>query len=202
MYKKILTLFIFILFSIAYADSAVQTDWSGGPGVLIQDSSWTNTFHWETDIDWSTLPSTIVLPDTVIIDFYLGIGPPGGIPSVYSEDINNDGYMDILCAGSGYPRVAWLENTDGSGTSWTEHVIDGEIQGVTSIYSTDLDSDGDMDILGASCVENEIIWWENLDGSGLLWIEHCVGRNFVQATSVYSEDIDGDGDMDILGAAR
>ncbi len=44
MHKRILTLLIFILFSIAYADSAVQTDWTEGSGVLGPVTDWGSFF--------------------------------------------------------------------------------------------------------------------------------------------------------------
>ena len=36
--------------------------------------------------------------------------------------------------------------------------------GAHSVYATDMDGDGDMDVLGAACFADDITWWEN-DGS-------------------------------------
>ena len=61
---------------------------------------------------------------------------------------------------------------------------------------------GDMDVLGAAWEDDDITWWENSDTSpGIYWTEHLVDGDFLFAISVYSEDINGDGYMDILGAA-
>lgn len=58
-----------------------------------------------------------------------------------------------------------------------------------------------MDVLGAACYDNDITWWENVGGSGTSWTVHSIDVEFDDACSVYLEDIDGDGDMDVLGAA-
>ena len=55
-----------------------------------------------------------------------------------------------------------------------------------------------MDVLGAATDADDITWWENIDGTGTSWIEHTVDGDFGWAYSVYSEDINGDGCMDVL----
>ena len=58
-----------------------------------------------------------------------------------------------------------------------------------------------MDVLGAALGANDITWWENLDGSGTSWTKHTVDGDFDYAYSVFSADVNGDGYMDVLGAA-
>ncbi|NQT34313.1 VCBS repeat-containing protein, partial [bacterium] len=82
---------------------------------------------------------------------------------------------------------------------WTMHIIDDEFNGARSVFTIDIDSDGDMDVLGAARDANDITWWEN-DGEQD-FTEHTIAGNFDGAWSVYAADIDGDGDMDVLGAA-
>jgi len=67
------------------------------------------------------------------------------------------------------------------------------------VYATDVDGDGDVDVLGAAAVADDITWWEN-DGSQN-FTEHTIAGNFDYAISVYATDMDGDGDVDVLGAA-
>jgi len=189
-----------LLISLVHADSAVQTDWSGGDDILGPVCEWTNEFYQSLCIDWSDNPGSLLLSQgivkhTVDEDFE-------GAWSVYSEDIDGDGDMDILGAAWGDDDITWWENSDTSpGIYWIEHLVDGDFVFATSVYSEDMDDDGDMDILGAAWGANDITWWENIDGSGTSWVEHTVEENFSGARTVYSEDIDGDGDMDILGAA-
>lgn len=74
-------------------------------------------------------------------------------------------------------------------------------KGISSVYTSDMDGDGDLDVLGAAWRNEEIIWWENMNGKGDSWTEHVVATGFDGAYSVSAEDMDDDGDMDVLGAA-
>ena len=82
-----------------------------------------------------------------------------------------------------------------------KHDIDSNFGGADSVYSADVDGDGDMDVLGAARLADDIVWWENTAGDGSAWTEHIIDNNFNGAVSVYSTDVDGDGDMDVFGAA-
>jgi hypothetical protein len=85
--------------------------------------------------------------------------------------------------------------------SWTEHLIDGTTYGTASIYVSDLDNDGDKDVLGAILEESYIVWWRNNNGGPFQWTRFIIGMSFFQAISVYAADLDGDGDQDVIGAA-
>ena len=124
-----------------------------------------------------------------------------GARSVFAADVDGDGDTDILGAALHADDIAWWENTAGDGSTWTEHIVDGDFNGAWSVYATDVDSDGDLDILGAASVANDITWWENTLGDGSTWTEHTVDGDFTGAISVYATDVDGDGGTDILGAA-
>ena len=199
MYRIILACLIFGSFIIAFADSAIQTNWSGGYGVSGPVVELTDQFSTEANIRWNSDKGDIELHREFIqrvIRSYINTY------SVYSEDIDDDGDMDVLAALFQSSNVSWFENVDGSGTTWTEHLVAEDHRYVISIYSADIDSDDDMDILGATHHDNEIFWWENIDGSGTSWTEHIITGAYDGAHCVYSADLDGDGDMDVLGAAQ
>jgi len=190
---------VLLLIPFVYADSAIQTDWSGGPGVLGPVTDWSSQFYSSSLVVWDTQGCLLIMTQPAskhVID-----NDYDGAISVCSEDIDNDGDMDVIGAAYTADDITWWENTDSSGTSWIEHTVDGNFDDPNSVYSEDIDGDGDMDILGAAHEDDDITWWENIDGLGTIWTEHTVDGNFDGARSVYSEDIDGDGDMDILGAA-
>ncbi len=119
---------------------------------------------------------------------------------VATADVDGDGDMDIIGAAGTADDIAWWENMDGFGTSWSQHTIDSNFEGAYSVYAADVDGDGDMDILGAGYWADDITWWENLDGAGTSWTEHTINGEFDGARSVYAADVDGDGDIDVLGA--
>jgi hypothetical protein len=125
-----------------------------------------------------------------------------GAYSVYAAYVNNDSYLDIIGAASIADDITWWENTDGTGTDWTEHVIDANFNGARCVYAIDLDDDDDVDVLGAAADADDITWWENVDGTGTNWTEHIINASFDGAASVYAADVDGDNDLDVLGAAK
>ena len=44
---------------------------------------------------------------------------------------------------------------------WTEYTIDGDFNGAHSVFAIDLDSDGDIDVLGGAQTADDITWWES-----------------------------------------
>ena len=140
--------------------------------------------------------------------------------SVVAEDVDGDGDLDIMAvndvyvgAGGDEDAVAWWENTVGDGTAWSQHDVTRTFDYAQSVYAADLDGDGDTDALATSRW-NGICWWRNLGGSGLAWSEIFIGGGgtnptcqplpgvvLVDINSVSAADVDGDGDMDLLGTA-
>ena len=187
-----------IMVSNTYGESVTQTDWSGNSGIWWPVNSWGNEYYQDSDIntDCEGYINLIGTYTKQIVDSSFS-----GVTSIYAEDINSDGYIDVLGAAKDADEITWWENIDGTGLSWIEHTVDGNSNHAIDVYSEDIDGDGDFDILGAARWDYDITWWENTDGSGMNWIEHTIDGDFLGVNSVYSEDIDNDGDMDVLGAA-
>jgi len=121
--------------------------------------------------------------------------------SIYSADIDGDGDMDVLSASSSDDKIAWYENTDGNGIFGPQNVITTAANGAQSVYSADLDGDGDMDVLSASFSDNKIAWYENTDGNGTFGAQQVITTEANAAIAVYCSDLDGDGDMDVISAS-
>ena len=124
-----------------------------------------------------------------------------GACSVYATDIDGDGDMDILSVSWGDDKIAWYENTDGSGTFGPQQVITTSANSAESVYAVDLDGDGDFDVLSASSSDDKIAWYENTDGFGTFGPQQVITTSAVYAQSVYTADLDGDGDFDVLSAS-
>ncbi|MHC4992592.1 MAG: FG-GAP-like repeat-containing protein, partial [Planctomycetota bacterium] len=125
----------------------------------------------------------------------------GGPVCIHLADIDGDADTDVLAAASGTSEIAWWENTP-TGSMWTKHVVDTRFGFATSTYAADVDGDGDQDVLGAAGGLHDIAWWENRRGDGTTWTLHLVDRDFQLASSVHAADVDGDGDVDVIGAAN
>ena len=108
--------------------------------------------------------------------------------------------MDVLSASWSSDGVEWHEN-DGN-QNFTAHTITREVGVAYSVYSVDIDGDGDMDVLsGCGYSWDGIIYWYENDGNQyfsthtITWVESGYA-----AGSVYAADVDCDGDMDVLSA--
>jgi len=75
-----------------------------------------------------------------------------------------------------------------------------EAPGGNSVYATDLDGDGDNDVLSALARPNEIAWNENR-GGGNFALRQTITTEASGASSVYASDLDNDGDPDVLSAS-
>merc|ERR1712185_54072 len=119
-----------------------------------------------------------------------------GACSVFSIDIDGDGDVDSISASSDDDTIAWLENENGDGSSWTKHVISTIPNSPRSVWGGDIDGDGDVDVMSASFIDDTINWFENVNGDGSLWTRHIISTEADRANSVVGVDVDNDGDID------
>ncbi|MGB9299008.1 MAG: FG-GAP-like repeat-containing protein [Anaerolineae bacterium] len=84
--------------------------------------------------------------------------------SVYATDMDGDGDADVLGAAYGGHSINWWENRLGDPTPWIEHTVRADLDGARSVYASDVDGDGDVDVLGAAMLADSITWWENWPG--------------------------------------
>ncbi len=126
---------------------------------------------------------------------------------VSAGDINGGGRPDIVLtpsekAGSSY-RISWFEAPLDYEGAWPEHIVDEKTETVHhSAQAVDMDNDGDVDIVTAEMHQggdpDEVKIYINGSGVGGGWTKKIVsveGSHNLQVA-----DIDGDGDMDMLGA--
>ena len=124
-----------------------------------------------------------------------------GAVSVFGIDLDGAGDVGVLSASYLDGTIAWYENLDGSGNSWSYHEIYTAADGVWSVFGIDVDGDGDVDVLSASPDDATIAWYENLDGSGGSWRYHGIYTAADYSRSVLGIDLEGDDDVDVLSAS-
>ncbi|OGD79455.1 MAG: hypothetical protein A2Y64_00170 [Candidatus Coatesbacteria bacterium RBG_13_66_14] len=122
-----------------------------------------------------------------------------GATAACAADLDSDGDLDVLGLGHLIDNVVWWENLDGRASDWAEHLVSCYCEGVGGIQAADLDSDGDPDVLTASCTDRGIVWWENVNG-GSGWKSHPLDETLGEARCAFAADLDSDGDADIVGA--
>jgi len=175
----------------AWATSVCSADLDGDGDVDILSSSWTdNKIAWYENLDgWGNFSPEIIITTSC-----------SGANDVICKDLDGDGDLDVLSASDHDPNIAWYENTDGLGTFGAQQTISNYADGAKTVFSTDLDGDGDNDVVSASETIGEISWQENLDGLGSFSVEQVIGTSTWDVRSLYGDDMDGDGDCDLLSA--
>ncbi len=146
------------------------------------------------------------------IDVWPFAGPSGQAAlTVDCGDIDNDGDTDVVVGYGEFGIAGWYENKDGVGLTWWNssnqaayHAIaSSNWNGFTSFLS-DLDADGDQDLVGASQASGQpcITWWEN-SLNGTAWtmhqLPHMTGLGGIHWTE--PADVDGNGVKEIVFAA-
>lgn len=125
---------------------------------------------------------------------------------VFATDLDDDGDTDVLVgngpSGAYANRILWLENNGSSPPSFTERVISTAVNWPYRIFATDLDDDGDIDVLSASMLDDKIAWYENDGGSPPEFFQRVISTNVKNASHVHAADVDGDGDIDVLSGSN
>jgi FG-GAP-like repeat/Secretion system C-terminal sorting domain len=115
-----------------------------------------------------------------------------GIDKCMFENVDDDEDWEII-ASNGYGVDCW----DFDGFAWDRTRII-EQWAFYNISTSDMDNDGDADILGTISGPSYIPWFENDDGD---WEYHAVMSDAGALLNLQSIDMDGDGDQDIISEA-
>jgi len=89
-----------------------------------------------------------------------------GPMSLDVKDIDNDGDLDIVCGEHNYTdptssRLFLFENVDGNGLKWKSHIIYTGDEHHDGAVFTDIDKDGDLDILSIGWKHGQVLLYEN-----------------------------------------
>ena len=117
--------------------------------------------------------------------------------SVASEDLNNDGYVDVVVAnGRHWPQQNYVFLNSGKGSFTRAYLLDSELQTSYAAEIADLDGDGDFDIaVGNDNAPN--VFYLN-DGNASFVRGGTFGKPISSTRNITLSDIDNDGDIDIL----
>ena len=137
-----------------------------------------------------TFSNALIITDTLDSPQQLSFG-----------DVDNDGDLDMVCPSRLDGKITWYKNTDGLGNFILEQTVSSNLISPISIKLTDIDSDGDLDLVSdSSSLNNQVSWFKNLDGLGNFGTEQIVSTNAAGSIFVSAADIDNDGDQDIIDA--
>lgn len=121
---------------------------------------------------------------------------------LFTDDLDGDGDQDIIIGYRDRSTIACLKNIDGKGTFSTPVIITRLAGGVSSITTSDIDHDGDKDIISTSANDQQIAWYKNLDGLGNFSDETILVSNANKTNAVLITDINNDSKVDIVYTSK
>ncbi len=124
-----------------------------------------------------------------------------GARAIELGDVDGDGHPDVVGAAQNAGDLIWWRNVGGTGTTFTATTIDASFAGARDVKLADIDGDGDLDVAAAGFDADELAFYRNANGDGSLWNKITALSFFNEASSVDAGDIDGDGDIDLIGAS-
>jgi hypothetical protein len=132
----------------------------------------------------------------------IAIGYAAGAQHIYAADIDSDGDLDVLTASEFDNTIAYYENDGGRAPQFVWRPVDRSAAAVHAVLADDFDGDGDMDLVAAVERLNAFKWYENTGQKPAQFVPHLVYDKALAAHGVHIDDIDGDGDNDLIGASR
>jgi len=194
---------------ICYNENSIQPSWSyiqldpgfsGAKSVLIIDLDLDTdldivaTADGANDITWweNTGNNSQVWSKTTIDDSFAG--------SCFADvmDMNEDLRLDIIATAWSSNQTAYWICNDLSTNSWTKYIVSSSLQIPVRTFGCDVDLDYDVDIVAAGKIPGILSVFMN---DSFIWTEQVLQSDFLGASALAVEDLDQDGDKDIIAGA-
>jgi hypothetical protein len=134
-----------------------------------------------------------------------------GFP-IIGYDVNHDGKTDVIYGRGHSYGLYWLEQ--GANSEWKKHTIDESFSQVHVLKLVDIDGDGQMELLAGKRYRGHsgndpgsydplVIYYYKIDHAGnFTRVPISINGTAGAGTQFITEDLDGDGDLDIAAAGK
>ncbi|NJO02407.1 MAG: hypothetical protein HC880_12610 [Bacteroidia bacterium] len=127
-----------------------------------------------------------------------------GVNFIHAGDLNNDHSLDIVASLSSIGFVYYLNDGQGRFSNNFKKINQTNFSGNRSVYAVDLDSDGDVDVLGAN--NNQLFYYKNqgveASGEQIIFEEIIIDPNVGGGEQIITADLNNDGRLEIIVAAQ
>jgi hypothetical protein len=185
---------------------AADLDLDGDADLLSAgDSAANEILAWENSlvhILWKQYPGTSsAIPFATSPGLTINDSISGNVKGVALADLDGDGVLDLVSAGSNGQLTAWENNGAPFGGAWPQHSI-GTADRFYAMAVGDLDDDGYDDVIaGQASVSSgyQLVIWHN-DGTPFdgAWSSTVISTTAQRVNTVAVADLDNDGRLDIV----
>ena len=121
----------------------------------------------------------------------------------YTMDVNEDGWVDLICFDFPGKEVYWFENPAGQEVLWKRNLIDS-IASNESPMLVDIDSDGRKDLVFGNEKLGQMAWFSaSVKSKKVTWKRNPISERNSKGIGLFSHglgwgDINGDGIKDVM----
>ena len=121
----------------------------------------------------------------------------------YAQDVNEDGWMDLICFDFPGKEVYWFENPAGQDVLWKRNLIDS-IASNESPMNVDVDNDGTKDLVFGNEKLGQMAWYSPVvKAKKVSWKRTAISEPNAKGVGLFSHglgfgDINGDGRKDVM----
>lgn len=121
----------------------------------------------------------------------------------FMTDVNEDGWIDLICFDFPGKEVYWLENPAGAEVLWKRSLIDS-IASNESPMMVDIDNNGKQDLVFGNEKTGQMNWWSStVKAKKVNWNPTAISERNAKGMGMFSHglgwgDINGDGIRDVM----